>query len=158
MDPRSVDECWVNEWMDAGWVGDRVRQWQWLLGECRLTLFSRSGHLDAVTCHAPLTWVGSSVSSILAMELKLTGCLVVINTIILISWINNPFFSYVWISWLWYAGLRNYDKYSFLLTLDINKWFQTAHRDCFCYPLDWSSSCFKDEHGNLLICTNTNAI
>jgi len=47
---------------------------------------------------------------------------------------------------------------SFLLAHGANEWFQAVHRDCFCYPLDWSSSCFQDEQGNLLICTNNNAI
>ena len=63
-------------WMDVGGVGNRVRQW--MLGAWS-SLFSRSGHLDAVTCDAPLTWVGSPVSSILAMEPKLTACSVVVD-------------------------------------------------------------------------------
>jgi len=44
--------------------------------------FSRLGHLDKVTCHAPLTWVGSLVGSILGIELKLTECLVIVDTIL----------------------------------------------------------------------------
>ena len=58
------------------------------------TLFSRSGHLDAVTRHAPLTWVGSLVSSILAMELKLTACSVVVDILflVLVMVINEQFF------------------------------------------------------------------
>jgi len=59
-------------------VGDRVSEW--ILGEWSI-FFSRSGHLDAVTRRAPLTWVGSSVSSIFAMELKLTACPVVVDII-----------------------------------------------------------------------------
>ena len=60
----------------------------------RQFFFSRSGHLDAVTGHAPLTWVGSSVSSILAMELKLTACPVVVDILfsVLIIVVNKQFF------------------------------------------------------------------
>ena len=47
-------------------------------------------------------------------------------------------------------------KYATMLAHSVNKWFRAVHRDCFCYPLDWSSSCFKDGQGNLLVCTNTN--
>lgn len=35
---------------------------------------SRLSHLDTVTYHAPLSWVGSSVGFILWMELKPTAC------------------------------------------------------------------------------------
>ena len=31
----------------------------------RTSFFSRSGHLDTVTCDAPLMWVGSLVGSVL---------------------------------------------------------------------------------------------
>ena len=47
----------------------------------RSSFFSRSGHLDAATCDAPLTWVGSSVSS---MELKLTASSVVVDILLII--------------------------------------------------------------------------
>jgi len=65
--------------------GSQVDVWilgeAWILGEWS-SFFSWSGHLDAVTCHAPLTWVGSLVSSILAMELKLTACPIVVDRMI----------------------------------------------------------------------------
>jgi len=41
MNPRGVDGYWVKEWMDAGWAGDRVRQWQWqwILGVWSVNFF-----------------------------------------------------------------------------------------------------------------------
>ena len=98
----------------------------------RSTLSSWSGHLDAVTCHAPLTWVGSSVSSILTMELKLTACPVVIDIIIVDIMNKQFFFSPLY---LCVNKLSECNCDFILLVHGVNKWFQAARRDCFCYPL-----------------------
>ena len=154
MDPRSVDGCWVSEWVDAGWAGDWVRQWQWILGEWLVNFVLLVGspwHSD-LSCALD---VGRELSKLHSRDRAEANSMPSRRTYNCFDIMNKQlFFSPLY---LCVNKLSDY-KYATMLAHSVNKWFQAVHRDCFCYSLDWSSSCYKDEQGNLLVCTNTNAI